>query len=150
MRRMMLAWLWLLVTPAWGGDLMMVRSTLPFPETMARLQQAVGEQGYRVARVQRVDIGLTRSGYATDKYRILFFGRRDEIERVKTRHPALIPYVPLKIVLFAEGDDTLVLAGGLAHLRGTLDDDPGARALLDGWTRDLRAILEKVSRAGSP
>ncbi len=34
-----------------------------FPEAMNALQSAIAEEGYKVSRVQRVDIGLTGSGY---------------------------------------------------------------------------------------
>ena len=42
---------------------------------MAVLQHAIGTQGYTLSRVQRVDIGLTESGFKTDKYRVVFFGK---------------------------------------------------------------------------
>ncbi|MGD2074489.1 MAG: DUF302 domain-containing protein [Gammaproteobacteria bacterium] len=124
-------------------DLYMVRSELAFPEAMALLQEAIGEHGYRVSRVQRVDIGLTRSGYQTDKYRLVFFGRGTEVRELSARHRSLIPYLPLKIAVFAEGDDTILLASGFAHLRG-LYPDAGLEKYFDRWEADLQTILEYV------
>ena len=82
----------LLASPALAAqDLFMVRSQLSFPEAMLVLQQSIGESGYRISRVQRVDIGLTKSGYKTDKYRVVFFGDLDELHAVSDQHPELIP-----------------------------------------------------------
>ncbi len=92
-----------------GNDqLLMMRSAQSFPETMLALQKTLGEYGYTVSRVQRVDIGLTASGFATDKYRIVFFGKPEEVRRLTASHPQLIPYLPLKITLFAEQEETLL------------------------------------------
>ncbi|MDH5784062.1 MAG: DUF302 domain-containing protein, partial [Chromatiales bacterium] len=92
-----------------GNDqLLMMRSAQSFPETMLALQKSIGEYGYTVSRVQRVDIGLTSSGFATDKYRIVFFGKPEEVRHLTARYPQLIPYLPLKITLFAEQDETVL------------------------------------------
>ncbi|HEY9149909.1 MAG TPA: DUF302 domain-containing protein, partial [Gammaproteobacteria bacterium] len=67
MKRMLLAWVllaWLLPVQAEG--LLMVRSAQSFPEAMLTLQGAIELQGYTLSRVQRVDIGLTASGFTTD------------------------------------------------------------------------------------
>ena len=86
-----------------GNDrLLMMRSSQSFPETMLALQRTLGEYGYTISRVQRVDIGLTSSGFETDKYRIVFFGKPEEVRQLSEKHPQLIPYLPLKITLFAE------------------------------------------------
>ena len=64
-------------------DIVMARSTLPFPEAMLALQESIRAHGYTLSRVQRVDIGLTGMGYKTDKYRIVFAGKPDEIRYPK-------------------------------------------------------------------
>ncbi|TNF36181.1 MAG: DUF302 domain-containing protein, partial [Gammaproteobacteria bacterium] len=102
---------WLLPAQAVVTEqLIMIRSQQPFPETMASLQLAITNQGYTISRVQRVDIGLTSSGYKTDKYRVVFFGKPEEIRTLRTQHPELIPYLPLKIAIFAEGEETILVA----------------------------------------
>ncbi len=63
-----------------ASDLIMARSHEKFPEAMLTLQTSVKEHGYTVARVQRIDIGLTGMGYKTDKYRVVFVGKADEIQ----------------------------------------------------------------------
>ena len=127
----------------WAQDLYMIRSSQAFPEAMTTLQEAVKAQGYTVSRVQRVDIGLTASGYQTDKYRVVFFGKLSAISDLSASQPALAAYLPLKIAIFAEGEETILLASGFRHLRPTFTD-PGLVARFDRWEEDIQAILERV------
>jgi uncharacterized protein (DUF302 family) len=131
--------------PLHAEQLIMARAERPFPETMALLQQVVSDYGYTVARVQRVDVGLTSSGYQTAEYRIAFIGKPDEIARLMARLPELAPYLPLKIVLFAEGDSTLALTQNPATLRDLFPGDPELATQAARWERDLRAILDEVA-----
>ena len=128
---------------ACAKELYMVRSEVAFPEAMSLLQETINEHGYQVSRVQRVDIGLTASGYQTDKYRVVFFGRGDEVRSLSEKHPTLIPWLPLKIAIFAEENETIVLAASFAHLR---DSYPSAemQRYFDRWEADIQMILEYV------
>lgn len=127
-----------------GNDrLLMMRSLQGFPETMLALQGAIVAHGYTVARVQRVDIGLTGSGFATDKYRIVFFGKPEEIRRLSARHPQLIPYLPLKITLFAEQEETLLTTFD-PELLTTLATDEEFRQQAMQWRRDIIAIFDAL------
>ena len=117
MKRMLAALLLAGVTFASAQDLYMVRTSLPFPEAMAALQQIIKAQGYRVSRVQRVDIGLTKSGFQTDKYRVVFFGKVADVREISKQYPELITSLPLQIAIFAENEDTLLLASSFQHLR---------------------------------
>ena len=124
-------------------DIHMVRCKLPFPEAMTVLQETIRENGYQVSRVQRVDIGLTTFGYQTDKYRVVFFGKLDEVRHISAEHVSLIPYVPLKIAIFAEGEETLLLASSFSHLR-RLYTEPELQDDFDRWEADTRRILDTV------
>ncbi|MFQ5642803.1 MAG: hypothetical protein ACE5FQ_03795 [Thiogranum sp.] len=142
--KILLLLLALLVSPLLAAqDLFMVRSQLPFPEAMSMLQHSIGESGFRISRVQRVDIGLTKSGYKTDKYRIVFFGDLDELHEVSERHPNLIPYLPLKIAIFAENGETLLLASSFKHLR-PFYTSADLMQKFDRWEASIREILERV------
>ena len=132
-----------LLTPAYAEDLLMARSKQAFPEAMLALQESIGRQGYVISRVQRVDIGLTAMGYETDKYRVVFFGKPDEIRQLVEQHPELVPYLPPKISIFAEADDTLLVAINPQQLKQFFDA-PELADVFDRWERDLRAILADV------
>lgn len=127
-------------------QLIMVRSTQSFPEAMSVLQSAITAHGYKVSRVQRVDVGLTGNGFKTDKYRIVFFGKPEEVRNLTRRYPQLIPYLPWPITIFAEGEETLVVTANPADLRA-LDTTPELHAVLQRWHNDIRSILEDVRNA---
>ena len=119
------------------------RSTQTFPEAMLALQTSIGEHGYTVSRVQRVDIGLTKSGYKTDKYRIVFFGKSNEIRAVKQSQPQLIPYLPLKIVIFSENNETLLVASNMTQF-AVLAEQQETKTLLERWNNDIHSIFSDV------
>lgn len=150
MKRTRVGWLfglWLLApAPAPAEELMMVRLARPFPEAMNVLQQAIADHGYNVTRVQRVDIGLTSRGFETAEYRVVFFGKADEMKRLPERFPDLIPYLPLKIVVFAEGETTLALTYDPTVLAAAYAQ-PALGDQLRHWERDLRSILDQYARA---
>jgi len=123
--------------------LILHRSTQNFPEAMLALQTSIGEHGYTVSRVQRVDIGLTKSGYKTDKYRIVFFGKSSEIRAVKQSQPNLIPYLPLKIVIFSENSETLLVASNMTQF-SVLVEQQGTKDLLERWNNDIHSIFNDV------
>jgi uncharacterized protein (DUF302 family) len=124
-------------------ELIMVRSEQGFPETMSTLQAAIKQQGYTTSRVQRVDIGLTASGYKTDKYRVVFFGKADEMHRLIETHPEFIPYLPLKIAIFAEGPETILITSNpLAFIDLYPSDD--MEKIFRQWKKDVVQILKSV------
>ncbi len=135
-----------LVGTASADELIMVRVEKPFPEAMNALQQVIKDQGYQVARVQRVDIGLTASGYKTAEYRVVFFGKRDELLRLPDKHPELLAYLPLKFTIFSEGEHTLVVTNN-PHLLGEFFREPGLVRTFQRWEKDVRAMLDQLTQA---
>lgn len=135
----------LLSLPLQAGDdqLLMMRSSQSFPETMLALQNTIGEYGYVVSRVQRVDIGLTSSGFATDKYRIVFFGKPEEVRRLTASYPQLIPYLPLKITIFAEQEETLLSTFDPVLLTSIAADEE-FRYQAMRWRSDIIAIFDEL------
>jgi uncharacterized protein (DUF302 family) len=129
-----------------GDELLMVRSSLDFPEAMAALQEAVTEHGYTISRVQRVDIGLTAMGYKTDKYRVVFVGKHEQQVMIIRKHPELIPYLPIKIAIFAEGDDTILTAANPVLL-GEFFPDPSLEKYFRRCESDMRSIMAQVQEA---
>jgi len=145
--QVLLVWLLLQVTvTAAAEDMIMIRSVLPFPETMLALQESITGHGYTVSRVQRIDIGLTGMGYPTDKYRIVFAGKIDEIRMLTEKAPQLIPYMPPKISIFAEGGQTVLVTinpGVYARIAGDAIDP----VFFARWESDLRSIFHDVLSA---
>jgi uncharacterized protein (DUF302 family) len=134
----------LVTTSALADELMMVRVDHPFPEAMNQLQEAIRDHGYTISRVQRVDVGLTSSGFTTAEYRLVFFGKPAEIKALPEKHPEIAAYLPLNIVIFAEGDDTIMLTANPLSLE-TFFKDPDLHGQFSRWEKDIRAILNQAS-----
>lgn len=126
-------------------ELLMARIARPFPEAMNNLQETIRAKGYVVSRVQRVDVGLTASGFQTAEYRIVFFGKQAELRELSAMYPELIPYLPLTIVVLAEGDDTLVLTTDPLKF-GEFFRKPELLSRFGVWEKDVRAMFDEVSR----
>mgnify|MGYP002621443239 CR=1 FL=1 len=126
-------------------QLLMARVNMTFPEAMLKLQETIKQQGYTISRVQRVDIGLTKSGYKTDKYRVVFFGKAEETEQLTKKFPVLLPYFPLKIAIFAEGNDTLITAYDPLLMFG--ESEPLLARAAQKWRSDLEVIFSTMREA---
>jgi uncharacterized protein (DUF302 family) len=140
------AWLLLHIPGVCAEDIVMARSALPFPEAMLALQESIRGHGYTVSRVQRVDIGLTGMGYKTDKYRIVFAGKLEEIRHLTENVPQLIPYLPPKISIFAEGEQTILVTSH-PKLYAEIAGDAVDPVIFERWTSDLQSIFHDVRMA---
>ena len=129
-----------------ASDLIMARSHEKFPEAMLTLQTSVKEHGYTVARVQRIDIGLTGMGYKTDKYRVVFVGKKDEIQYLTKKYPDLTPYMPPKVSIFAEDDDTVIVTVNPVVYKEMIDDEKDRR-IFDRWENDVYSVFKDFSTA---
>ncbi len=126
-----------------ADHLLMVRVSQPLGVTLGSLKKAIQEQGYKVARVDMVNIGLLGMGYTSSKYRTVFFGKAEEIRRLSRDHPQLVPYLPLRIAVFAEGDSTLLVAIDPATY-GEFLSDRKPEAIFERWGRDMERILARM------
>jgi uncharacterized protein (DUF302 family) len=127
-------------------EMIMIRSVLPFPEAMLALQESIAAHGYTVSRVQRIDVGLTGMGYKTDKYRIVFAGKIDEIRQLTAKSPELTPYLPPKVSIFAEGEQTILVTIN-PRIYAEIAGDAIDPVIFDRWESDLRSIFYDVSIA---
>lgn len=135
-----------LSTTAGADQLLMIRSSQPFPEAMLTLQSAISARGYKVTRVQNVDKGLSSTGYRTDNYKVVFYGKPEEVAQLAATHSELIPYLPLNVAIFAERDNTLLVTSR----PGVLADffpDPELKAVFMRWEKDLDEIVSEVQEA---
>jgi uncharacterized protein (DUF302 family) len=124
-----------------------VSCDLSFPEAMVLLQDAIVSHGYTVSRVQHVDMGLRKFGYESGLYRIVFYGRPQQMALVRENHLELIPYLPLKIMLFEDGEYVVASAIEPASLAAFFDDAE-IRKLLDSWQKDLMKIVSSYEQCG--
>jgi uncharacterized protein (DUF302 family) len=127
-------------------EMLMVRSKQGFPETMNVLQNSIIEHMYTLSRVQRIDVGLTTAGYKTDKYRVVFFGKHDELKRITEKYPQMLAYLPLKISIFSEGEHTLLVALNPRKYADIVKDRE-MEIILRRWENDIRSIFRDIRKA---
>lgn len=120
-------------------DLIMLRVKQSFPETMVSLQSAIKKTGYTISRVQRIDIGLTKSGFKTDKYRVVFFGKEKEVDFLTKSHPNIIPFLPLKISIFAENNETILISNNPLIMQSYFENIP--KHYFKQWATDVQKIF---------
>lgn len=128
-----------------ASDLIMARSRLSFSEAMTNLQVSLREHGYTVAHVQRIDIGLTGMGYETDKYRVVFVGKADEIKYLINKYPQMIPYLPPKVSVFAEEGDTLLVTANPVAFSPMVDEQD--RVIFERWENDVYSVFDDFRNA---
>ena len=93
-----------------AGGLLMARSAEQAEVSMSVLQDALKSYGYTIAHVQKCDGGMEEFDYKTDYYRVVFFGKIDEVRPIIDKHPEMAAYLPLKITVFAENQESVLVA----------------------------------------
>ena len=72
----------------------------------------------------------------------MFYGNAEEIRQLADKHPKLIPYLPHKIAIFAEEEETMLVAVNPEMLFD--NKDPKLQAILKKWHTDLQLILKDM------
>lgn len=129
--------------PAVADNLLMTRMDKAFPEAMAILQTAISSRGYTITRLQQVNENLERRDFKSDMYRVVYFGKLEEVRQVTAARPELIPFLPLNITIFAEGEQTILVASHPQVLRQFFSD-AALRPVFERWGRDIEAIMDEA------
>jgi hypothetical protein len=85
-------------------------------------------------------------GYKTDKYRVVFAGKIEEIRELTDKAPQLTAYLPPKIAIFAEGDQTVLVTIN-PLLYADIAGDAIDPIIFSHWESDLRSIFHDVNTA---
>ncbi|MDT8282352.1 MAG: DUF302 domain-containing protein [Gammaproteobacteria bacterium] len=135
------------LAPVFADELLMVRSKQDFPETMLALQTSIKEHGYEITRVQRIDIGLTGKGYNTDKYRVVFVGKKGEISYLVDKYPVLAAFMPPQISVFAEHGETMLVTAN-PNIYADMIDGADDKILFKRWESDINSVFDDIRDAG--
>jgi len=135
-----------IAAPLFANDLLMVRTRQGFPEAMLTLQGSIKEHGYAISRVQRIDIGLTGMGYKTDKYRVVFVGKPDEIQYLINKYPVLAAYLPPKISIFAEHGETVLVTAN-PKIYGDMIENEADKVIFRRWESDVYSVFDDIRDA---
>jgi uncharacterized protein (DUF302 family) len=131
-----------------ADNMIMGRIPLRAEIVLEYLQSSVEEHGYSIAHLQLCDGGMTDFGYKSDVYRVVFFGKIDEVRRISDRYPELVAYLPLKIAVIAERDETVLTALNPDTLAPFFGDEE-IQIQLGRWRNDLKSIFADVRGAVS-
>ena len=129
-----------------ADGLLMARSLQMFPEAMTTLQSAISARGYKITRLQEVNENLARRDYKSDMYRVVFFGKYEEIKALTAQYPQLIPFLPLNITIFAEGNQAILVSAHPRELE-KLFHDLHLKSIFERWEKDVSEIMDEVREA---
>lgn len=146
MKRLLFILLMLMANFAQALPMLMARSAQDSETTMALVQEMLHQRGYQVAHVQKCDGGLAEFEYKTDFYRVVFFGKVEQVRQLTAKYPQLTPYLPLKIAVFAEGKETIVAAFNPIDL-AVYFDDPKVQELLLQWATDIGSVFDQIQQS---
>ena len=134
------------VGTAQADNIVMGRVALAADIVFAYAQSSIEEHGYRIAHIQTCDDGLGDVGYKSDFYRVLFFGKVEEVRRISARYPELVSYLPLKLAVIAERGETLLTILNPEALAPFFANEE-VQIQLGRWHNDIVSILDDVVRA---
>lgn len=143
----LLLWIGLLwaAAAAQADNMLMARIPLRAEVVLEYVKTSVEEHGYSVAHIQLCDGGMSEFGYKTDFYRVVFFGKIDEVRTIADRYPELTSFVPLKMAVIAEKGETLIAVLNPEALAPFFADEQ-VQIQLGRWANDLTSILQDVRR----
>jgi len=125
-------------------SLFMYRSEDDFVETISRLKNILKKNGYDFIKVQNVDKGLRKNGYVTDNYKTVFFAKTKHMSKLINKYPETLTYLPLKITIYSEGDETILISLNPIHLSHTFIEKEMSK-ILNHWSIHLKHILSNAS-----
>ena len=115
-----------------------------FPEVMLTLQTNIQARGYQVSRVQKIDVGMKKAGYAIDEYRVVFFAKPDEVKTILEEYPEFASFLPLSITIYRDGDMTRLVgmpfALPMAHA-----SEQELETMIARWEKDTTDIIRQTT-----
>jgi len=126
--------------------LIMTHSAAKAQRAMDVLKETILEYGYSVAHIQKCDGGMAQFHYKSDFYRVVFFGKVDEVRSILKRHPEMSPYLPLKIAVVAENEQTLLASVDPVALAPLFPDDQQLQVQFARWHNDIQSMLDELQQ----
>lgn len=135
----------LLLSPTQASDsiIVMKKSIQDYANAMSDVQSSLEEKGFKVKFVQRVDIGLAKAGYHSDKYRIVFFMPKHGMAGVLSKRADLADMFPFKVTVYRENGKVYVFCVQTTSL---LDSavPTDIRALFQSWDKQIDGVVRNV------
>lgn len=136
---------------AQAETILMSRAHDKFEVTLEVAKKSLADHGYVVSHIQRCDGGLKDFGFTTAPYRLLFFGKPEEVRSLTKKYPQIIPYLPLKLAVFEEGDEVLAAIFNPEELARLFKDEE-LKIHFTRWKSDFDSILNDIHNheSGAP
>lgn len=127
-----------------GHDQLLIeRVNAKFSYSWLALDKTIKAHNYKAAYLQRCDFAMNERHYKSDKYRILFFGKYDEMKLMSKKYPEMTPFFPLKITVMEEGTHSLLIATPPITLLPLVKTNKD-RMTIFRWNEDMQSILSQV------
>jgi len=111
------------------------------------LKSALEQRGYAIAHTQKCDGGMHSFGYTTDFYRSIFFGKGAEAREISKAHPDFVSYIPLKMTVVAEREETVMSIVNPHVFDRFYSDDPMMLQYFKNWHHDILSIFSDLRAA---
>jgi len=125
-------------------DILTMRSPNSFATTMVKLNELIAAKGYKITITQRCDFGLKEAGFKTDMYKVVNFGKLSEVRDLTSKHPQLAPFLPLRIAVIAEDNQTLLAILNPKLFLETVTE-PELRAIIKSWQNNVSSIFKVIN-----
>lgn len=143
MRHLLFLLLVFMMTAVRADGLLLVRVHAEPIDVMQTLQEKLKEYGYTIGHIQKCDTGLEEMGYETDYYKVVFFAKPEQLRYLSNKYQEMIPYLPLKLAIFAEKNDTLISGVNPVSL-DELFPQREIQLQLRRWQNDVQGILTEI------
>jgi hypothetical protein len=77
---------------------------------------------------------------------VVFVGKKDEVQYLTEKYPVLIPYMPPKVSIFAENEETVLVTANPGLFAKMVNDEKD-KAIFNQWQRDIQAVFDDVRNA---
>ncbi len=136
----------LMLCATWAAHAQFVltaRTPLPFAAAFEEVKSGLRARGYEIAHVQTCNLAMNEFGYQTEGYHVVFFGKLAEVRRISAQYPEMIPFLPLKIAVFAEHRETVLAALDPTGVV-TGQADRGLRIQAARWKNDIQSLFVEL------
>lgn len=136
-----------LMVPAGRADPMFLRATkqIAYQTALDDLSLAINNHGYTPTKIQPVDQGLRAKGYEASDYKLIFFGDKEQVDQVLAVNPEAVMLLPLKIILYRDGDVVIAIAPNMEMWKGVFGSE-ALNLMINQWQKDVLSILQEFSR----
>jgi len=149
MKKLLLAALFFIASSAQAitNDMMMLRMHMKADMAIEYLKSALEQRGYAIAHTQKCDGGMHSFGYTTDFYRSIFFGKGAEAREISKAHPDFVSYIPLKMTVVAEREETVMSIVNPHVFDRFYSDDLMMLQYFKNWHHDILSIFSDLRAA---